>query len=459
MSDLLLSLSGNATARKVVGVLRVPIPMPQTLERLQGPDVDPPLSGQRVLVGAAPGGEDLAKTLLTIAGAAGAEALTPGQVEADDERQPNAVVFDATGISDPAGLESLHGFFHPRVRSVARCGRVIVVARPPQSADDPAGAAAAAALDGFVRSLAKELGRKGTTVQLLRVDRGAEDRLEGVLRFLLCARSAYVSGQTWHITSATRAPSATPWTGPLSGKVALVTGAAQGIGAAIVGRLQEEGATVVGLDRPDALEQMAAVVCPDRTPDEALMIAADVTDADTPSAVATHLRTHHGGIDIVVHNAGVTRDRTLGKMNAPWWQLAIDVNLGAVVRLTDGLQSLLRDDARIVAMSSIAGIAGNPGQTNYAAAKAGLIGYVEALAPSLAERGITVNAVAPGFIETRMTDAMPMTTREAARRLNSLRQGGLPEDVANLVAFLVSPGASGISGRTLRVCGQHLSGA
>ena len=120
---------------------------------------------------------------------------------------------------------------------------------------------------------------------------------------------------------------------------------------------------------------------------------------------------------------------------------------------------MLRDGGRVVCVSSIGGIAGNFGQTNYAASKAGVIGYVDALAATLAKRGITVNAAAPGFIETRMTAAMPFGVREAGRRLNALSQGGMPEDVAELITFMASPGAQGVTGQTIRVCGQNLVGA
>jgi 3-oxoacyl-[acyl-carrier protein] reductase len=136
------------------------------------------------------------------------------------------------------------------------------------------------------------------------------------------------------------------------------------------------------------------------------------------------------------------------------------VNLAAVVRITDALlPKALRDGGRVVCLSSVSGIAGNVGQTNYSASKAALIGYVDALATQVAPRGITANAIAPGFIETRMTAAIPMVIREAGRRLSALGQGGLPEDVAQAITFLASPGAQGITGTTLRVCGGALIGA
>jgi 3-oxoacyl-[acyl-carrier protein] reductase len=186
-----------------------------------------------------------------------------------------------------------------------------------------------------------------------------------------------------------------------------------------------------------------------------------MADAATPQLVATHLLEAHGGVDIVVHNAGVTRDRTLGRMDEAAWDQALTINLAAVAATTEALlrRKVLRDGGRVVCLSSIAGIAGNVGQTNYAASKAGIIGLVRHLGASLAGRGIAVNAVAPGFIETRMTAAVPLFIREAGRRLSSLGQGGLPVDVAEVITFLSSPGAAALSGSVIRVCGGGFIGA
>jgi len=161
----------------------------------------------------------------------------------------------------------------------------------------------------------------------------------------------------------------------------------------------------------------------------------------------------------VVHNAGITRDKTLGNMSADQWDMVLAVNLIALIRTNEALIEHVRDGGRIIAMSSVGGIAGNAGQTNYGCTKAGVIGYVQGLAPRAAQRGITVNAVAPGFIETQMTAAMPMVTREVARRLCSLSQGGLPEDIAEAIVFLASPDAAGLTGEVLRVCGGNFVGA
>jgi 3-oxoacyl-[acyl-carrier protein] reductase len=187
----------------------------------------------------------------------------------------------------------------------------------------------------------------------------------------------------------------------------------------------------------------------------------DLTAPDAPARLVEQLSTRHGRVDIVVHNAGITRDKTLGRMKPALWDAVLDVNLCSQERINDALLAadLVPAGGRLIGVSSIAGLAGNRGQTNYATSKAGVIGVVQSMAPALAARGITVNAVAPGFIETAMTARMPMLLREAGRRMNSLAQGGLPVDVAETIAWLASPGSAGVTGNVVRVCGQSLLGA
>ncbi|HHN2630477.1 TPA: SDR family oxidoreductase [Pseudomonas aeruginosa] len=187
-------------------------------------------------------------------------------------------------------------------------------------------------------------------------------------------------------------------------------------------------------------------------------VALDICAADAGQQLVDVLPE---GVDIVVHNAGITRDKTLAKMSSDFWNSVINVNLNAPQVLTQALLDggKLHDNGRVVLLASISGIAGNLGQSNYAVSKAGLIGLAQAWAPALGKRGITINAVAPGFIETQMTAAIPLTIREAGRRMNSMSQGGLPQDVAETVAWFAQPSSGAVSGQVLRVCGQSLLGA
>ncbi|MER5510951.1 3-oxoacyl-ACP reductase [Streptomyces sp. NPDC002766] len=362
---------------------------------------------------------------------------------------PAAVVLDASGVRDVDTLAEVHTALHPVVRSVAASGRIVVLGAPLDPADHHQ-AAVQQALEGFVRSLGKEIGR-GRTVNLVRLTDAAA--AESTLRFLLSPKSAYVSGQV--IAVGTGEQPDADRDRPLTGRTALVTGGARGIGEAVAETLARDGARVVVLDVPQAEEDAARVAA--RLGGSAL--ALDITAADAGERIAAALP---DGLDVLVHNAGITRDRRLVNMAAERWSSVLDVNLASVLRTTDALlkAGTLRPGGRIVATASIAGLAGNAGQTNYGASKAGIVGLVRALAPrALAEHGVTVNAVAPGFIETKMTAAVPLFIREAGRRMNSLAQGGLPADVAETTAWLAHPGSGAVNGQVVRVCGQSLLGA
>ncbi len=430
---------------------QVGLPSPIALERYRP---NQPLIAGSVLLGAAPGGRLTESVERVLVAAHVTVDREPGDAE------PKALVFDATGIATTEQLTHLHAFFHPTVRSLERCGRVVVLGTPRDRASDPQEAVAQRALEGFTRALGKEI-RRGATVQLVYVTPGAEDELASTLRFLLSPRSAYVSGQVVRIGERIgAAPDAGfDWERPLAGRVALVTGASRGIGAAIAATLARDGAHVVGLDVPALADDLQAVT----SSLGGSALTADITDEAAPQQIADHLRAEHGRVDVVVHNAGITRDKTLGRMDADRWNAVIDVNLSAIHRidavLAGGKQPLLGDGGRIVCVSSISGIAGNAGQTNYATSKAGVIGVVDAYAPLLAKRGVTLNAVAPGFIETQMTAKIPLATREAGRRMSSLSQGGLPLDVAETIAWFASPASGGVTGNVVRVCGQSLIGA
>jgi 3-oxoacyl-[acyl-carrier protein] reductase len=376
-----------------------------------------------------------------------------GVPEAPADRRLAAVVLDATAARTVDDLASAQEFLTPAVKRLAPNGRLLVLA--PEPAPEPEAAAVAQAFDGLVRSAAKEV-RAGATANLLVVTPDAD--VDSSVRFFLSARSAYVDGQVVHV-GAPVAPAAggKDVDRPLTGRVAVVTGAARGIGAAIADTLARDGATIVAVDIPAAGQALATVA--NRTGGTALQL--DVTAADAAERLLTHLRERHGRVDVVVHNAGITRDKLLANMDADRWNSVLAVNLRAQLAINTALLDgdLLSDSGRIVCVASTSGIAGNRGQTNYAASKAGVIGMVRALAPQLAGRGATINAVAPGFIETEMTARMPLGTREAGRRINSLRQGGLPVDVAETVGWLGQAASGGVTGQVVRVCGQSLIGA
>ncbi|MFJ8112634.1 3-oxoacyl-ACP reductase [Streptomyces sp. NPDC096132] len=370
---------------------------------------------------------------------------------------PAAVVLDATGVRDVDTLAEVHAALHPVVPSVAASGRIVVLGSP-LDADDHHRAAVQQALEGFTRSLGKEIGR-GRTVNLVRLTDASA--AESTLRFLLSPKSAYVSGQVIEVGAGQQDAydfedrPLTGRTAPLTGRTALVTGAARGIGEAVAETLARDGAHVVVLDVPQAETDARRVA--ERLGGRAL--ALDITAADAGERIAAELP---DGLDVLIHNAGITRDRRLVNMPADRWSSVLDVNLGSVLRTTDALlaKGTLRPGGRIVATASIAGLAGNAGQTNYGASKAGVAGLVRALAPrALDAHGVTVNAVAPGFIETKMTAAVPLFIREAGRRMNSLAQGGLPADVAETTAWLAHPASGAVNGQVVRVCGQSLLGA
>ena len=445
MTDRYQQFAKSGVGRQIISRLGLPNPAP--LRRFQ--PGEPPLAGP-VLLGAASGGR-LSDAIGTAPKSAGIDVLT----EPIDKHA--ALVFDATGITEPARLRELYTFFQPVLRSLDACGRVVVFGTPPELVAATGEAIAQRAIEGFTRSVGKELTR-GSTVQLVYVVPGAEGAAESTLRFLLSGKSAYVSAQVIRIgTYGTEVTEPEDWDTPLAGKVALVTGASRGIGAAIADVLARDGAHVIALDVPAQGAELSTVA--NRVRGSALQL--DITSPDAPARLVDQLGTRHGGVDIVVHNAGITRDKKLANMKDPAWDAVIAVNLICQPVINDALleADILRPNGRIIGVSSIAGIAGNTGQTNYGTTKAGVIGMVNAYAPVLAKRAATINAVAPGFIETRMTAAVPLAIREVGRRMNSLAQGGLPVDVAETIAWYANPASGAVNGNVVRVCGQSLLGA
>ena len=446
MPDRYIDFANSDLGRRLAGA--VGLPTPARLERWQG-GRQRPIEGALLL-----GGGPLADKVAAFAGKLTNDAYGSGELPAWTAGlgpKLKAVVFDAGHIQDSEQLKLLREFFQPLIKSLDSSAHIVILGRDPHALADPVAHIAQRALEGFSRSLAKEL-RNGGTVQLLYVTPEADEQLEGALRFFLSPKSAFVSGQVLFLDPCQRQVG--DWTRPLAGRRALVTGAARGIGASVAETLARDGAEVILLDVPQARSDLDALAARlgGRT------IDLDICAADAAMRLIEALPE---GIDIVVHNAGITRDKTLVNMTPEYWDSVLAVNLQAPQALTQALfdSGTLRDDGRVVLLSSTTGIAGNRGQSNYAASKAGLIGLAEAFAPKLAERGATINAVAPGFIETRMTAQMPFTLREAGRRMSSLSQGGQPQDVAEAVAWLAQPGSGAVNGQVLRVCGQSVLGA
>lgn len=383
-------------------------------------------------------------------------ALTAYQSNQQDNIPFNAMVFDASGVQNTQQLQYLYDFFQPLIKKISANGRIIVLAKTSETCETPEQASAQAALTGFVRSLAKEMGLKGVTAHLIYADHGAEiGLLEAPLKFLLSPKSAYISGQTLRITASHHVASS-PWEKPLSNKWALVTGAAQGIGAEIARTLAREGAQVICVDLPEAEKNLYELAS--EINGEPLLL--DIAHPRAAEQIVDLLQEFSCELDILVHNAGIIRDKTLANMTKPLWNTTLSVNLEAAENITQILleQNLIPAGGRIICIASISGIAGNFGQTNYATSKAGVIGFVQAMTPLLRARNITINAIAPGFIETEMTQRIPFALREIGRRINSLKQGGLPIDVAEAVALFAESGSAGLQGNILRVCGQNLLG-
>lgn len=454
MSDKYQGFTASPIGKLLVKNLGLPSPMPLRRWTEGAPLVDGTVvvGGRGRLAESLPGLLEQLEVVSTTS-------ATPASGEGEKHR---GLVFDATGLTSSDQLVALRDFFTPLLRSLASCPRVVVIGTPPELVSG-AERIAQRALEGFTRSLGKELG-KGGTVQLVYVAEGAEGALSSTLAFLLSPKSAYVSGQVVRIgttangAGALEAPS--DWRRPLAGKVALVTGASRGIGEEVARVLHRDGATVVGVDVPQAADGLVRLM--DELGGDWLTL--DITAQDAPQRIAQHLRDNHGGVDVVVHNAGITRDKKLANMAASTsgdrWESVIAVNLTAPEAITRELldQGVVNAQGSIIGVASIAGIAGNVGQTNYATSKAGVIGLVDSLAGELGD-GITVNAVAPGFIITAMTAAVPFATREVGQRLNAMSQGGLPVDVAETIAWFADPASSAVNGNVVRVCGQMMLGA
>lgn len=434
-------LAKGKFARKLSDTLGLPLPAPETLIKSDAPYNSQPLTGCTGILQV----DTSFQQLIEQAG-----------LTVTDAEKADALILDGSAYKTVSDLADAHTFFSTNLKKLKRNGRVLILSG---EGTDTVSKAIQRGLEGISRSIAKEIGRKGATANLL-VWQGSDptkkdQQLILPAVYLLSRYSAYVDGQAFKVSDQIAA-NGSGYDGALKDKVALVTGAARGIGAAIAISLAREGAKVMIVDIPQEGEHAQKVA----QEIGGSFLAMDVTQEDAPQKVKEWLQKEAGGMDILVHNAGITRDKTLAKMDRKYWDQVLAVNLQAIFSLNDALiPDTLHDSGTIMYMSSISGLAGNFGQTNYAATKAALIGYAASLAPSLVSRGISVNAIAPGFIETKMTETMPFFTREGGRRLNNLSQAGYPEDIAEMAAFLAMPGSRGITGQVLRVCGGSLIGA
>ncbi len=362
----------------------------------------------------------------------------------------STLIVDAREVTDESGLKRIYQQLKDGTSALRPGGKVILLSLDPKVVTDVRTKTFQRAIEGISRSLAKELGGKGSTVNLLRVPAEAtNDQLALPMHFFGSGRSAFITGQALTVD-------ATKATGGLEGKVCVVTGGAGGIGSATVKRLAAEGAHVIIADIPPMTEKAKALESAN-----VKFFAGDLTKGTDADALLAFIKETYGRLDVLVNNAGITRDKTLKNMPENYWDQVIAINLTAVLQLTEKaiVTGLMPEGGRVINTSSISGIAGNFGQTNYTATKAALIAFGEALGAELSPKGITVNAIAPGFIETDMVKTMPFMTRLFAERLTSLAQAGKPADIAEAVTFLAHPAAQGVNGQVLRVCGGSFLGA
>ena len=404
MTDFLLE---NENARKLVKTLGLPIPVPEKLARAKGPYEERPLDDKNVLVcGVGELAErpranpdegrrhpwvvgDLRRRPRALCGTgrslgAGSAARGAGRC-AQRARASTPSCFDGTGLEAPEDLRQLYEFIHPWIRRLNPSGRVVVLGRPAADAKKPVHAATRAGLEGFTRSLAKEIGGNGSIANSVFVREGRRGATRRRCFDFSCLRGRRSSAAS-RFTSrpaprARRRPRRT-------------CSAARSLSS--LARRAESAKPRPSFSPRRARTWFVSIGL--RTTRRAAKWHSASADrrcwSTSPtrtrrSRIAAELKERFGGVDIVVHNAGVTRDKTLGRMKPDAWDMAVDINLGAVIRITDRLlrDEVLRTGGRIICLSSVSGIAGNRGQTNYSASKAGIVGFVRALAAKVAQEG------------------------------------------------------------------------
>ena len=385
------------------------------------------------------------------------DGLAVSQV-AVDQYQSRRVIYDASGVRTVAQLGELYEFFNQLTQNLGVNARVVFLNRPKAQCTSIEERTAWHGIEGFMRSFAKEIAAKGGIAQLFTIadEEVSLQRISAALEFFLSDYATYITGQVIAFDNQVVGEVSGQLVGSLAGKTALVTGAAGGIGEAVVEALFHEGCHVIAVDHPGAMQQLQDLAA--KCEGEALTV--DFSQDNPEAYIVRQIIESNQKIDCVVHCAGITRDKTIKNMSRESWNAVLDINLHAVLAIDRALlaEDLIADGGRIITLSSISGIAGNFGQSSYSTSKAALIGYTQALAKELAPRGITVNAVAPGFIETPMTAKVPAVNKYFYKRLSIFSQAGLPIDVAHGICFLASPESVGISGRVLRICGGHIMG-
>ncbi|HMX59856.1 MAG TPA: 3-oxoacyl-ACP reductase [Chitinophagales bacterium] len=435
----------NATLRNVLKTLNIPVPVPPILKRNLNAFSDDELSNKEIVI---TGKENdfLSQLQKEFHGRIGQATIYDETID--------GLVLSCVGMQTIEDLEDLYTSIKNTVSKIKANGRIVIVSKEDKTSVTTF--TIQKSIDAFSRALSKEIGgKKGITVNQLKIT-NEEVTASAVVNasiFFLSDKSSFITGQVVDVSNA-NTDTLTSIEGLLQGKIAIVTGGARGIGAAAARVLHREGATVIIVDVPQAADDAQALAA-ELNGDSYLL---DISQATAAKELQKYIIEKYGKLDILVNNAGITRDKTIAKMSIDQWRSVLNVNLKAVIQLTQiFIENGFSKDAKVVSLSSISGISGNVGQTNYSLTKAGVIGFSQALAAT--NKNIFANAVAPGFIETKMTENLPFFIKEGGRRLSTLKQGGKPEDVAELIGFLASPLSNGINGQCVRVCGGNMIGA